>query len=153
MKQNWPYVHCDFRGRVTWGFCTVCMFEIFHSVCGMKVGVYVGVSRGNPAGLVWVKHVSETVSLCFQGCYDLVTSFMETNMGIIAGVAFGIAFSQVILRSDLAFPLSPALLSFPGLQILWRPPRAWGKADGWGQNSLLISPQVICLLIFLFQLK
>lgn len=30
-----------------------------------------------------------------QGCYDLVTSFMETNMGIIAGVAFGIAFSQV----------------------------------------------------------
>ncbi|KAB0407207.1 hypothetical protein E2I00_000830, partial [Balaenoptera physalus] len=52
-----------------------------------------------------------------KGCYDLVTSFMETNMGIIAGVAFGIAFSQVILRSDLAFPLSPALLSFPGLQI------------------------------------
>uniref|UniRef100_A0A8C2RT22 Tetraspanin n=1 Tax=Capra hircus TaxID=9925 RepID=A0A8C2RT22_CAPHI len=37
-----------------------------------------------------------TVSLCFQGCYDLVTSFMETNMGIIAGVAFGIAFSQLI---------------------------------------------------------
>lgn len=34
-------------------------------------------------------------------------------MGIIAGVAFGIAFSQVILRSDLAFPLSPALLSLP----------------------------------------
>ncbi|POI35670.1 hypothetical protein CIB84_000578 [Bambusicola thoracicus] len=30
-----------------------------------------------------------------KGCYDLVTSFMETNMGIIAGVAFGIAFSQV----------------------------------------------------------
>ncbi|EPY73436.1 tetraspanin-7-like protein [Camelus ferus] len=30
------------------------------------------------------------------GCYDLVTSFMETNMGIIAGVAFGIAFSQLI---------------------------------------------------------
>ncbi|MBN3299505.1 TSN7 protein, partial [Amia calva] len=30
-----------------------------------------------------------------QGCYELVTSFMETNMGIIAGVAFGIAFSQV----------------------------------------------------------
>ncbi|KAJ7401092.1 Tetraspanin-7 [Pitangus sulphuratus] len=32
-----------------------------------------------------------------KGCYDLVTSFMETNMGIIAGVAFGIAFSQAIL--------------------------------------------------------
>ncbi|KAM7339369.1 hypothetical protein ACRRTK_002853 [Alexandromys fortis] len=31
-----------------------------------------------------------------EGCYDLVTSFMETNMGIIAGVAFGIAFSQLI---------------------------------------------------------
>uniref|UniRef100_A0A2I3MAX8 Tetraspanin-7 n=1 Tax=Papio anubis TaxID=9555 RepID=A0A2I3MAX8_PAPAN len=33
-----------------------------------------------------------------KGCYDLVTSFMETNMGIIAGVAFGIAFSQVKWR-------------------------------------------------------
>uniref|UniRef100_A0A8C5ZDK8 Tetraspanin n=1 Tax=Marmota marmota marmota TaxID=9994 RepID=A0A8C5ZDK8_MARMA len=32
-----------------------------------------------------------------KGCYDLVTSFMETNMGIIAGVAFGIAFSQVVI--------------------------------------------------------
>ncbi|XP_078514396.1 tetraspanin-7 [Lissotriton helveticus] len=31
-----------------------------------------------------------------RGCYELVTSFMETNMGIIAGVAFGIAFSQLI---------------------------------------------------------
>ncbi|KAG7467415.1 hypothetical protein MATL_G00153460 [Megalops atlanticus] len=31
-----------------------------------------------------------------QGCYKLVTSFIETNMGIIAGVAFGIAFSQLI---------------------------------------------------------
>jgi len=31
----------------------------------------------------------------FQGCFDLVTSFMETNMAIIAGVTFGIAFSQV----------------------------------------------------------
>lgn len=31
----------------------------------------------------------------FQGCFELVTSFMETNMAIIAGVTFGIAFSQV----------------------------------------------------------
>ncbi|XP_046887233.1 tetraspanin-7-like [Hypomesus transpacificus] len=31
-----------------------------------------------------------------QGCYELVTSFIETNMGIIAGVTFGIAFSQMI---------------------------------------------------------
>ncbi|XP_059824225.1 tetraspanin-7b [Hypanus sabinus] len=31
-----------------------------------------------------------------QGCYELVTGFMETNMGIIAGVAFGIAFLQLI---------------------------------------------------------
>ena len=44
------------------------------------------------AHLAWIKHVSETVSLCFQGCYDLVTSFMETNMGIIARVTFGTAF-------------------------------------------------------------
>uniref|UniRef100_A0A3P9APK9 Tetraspanin n=1 Tax=Esox lucius TaxID=8010 RepID=A0A3P9APK9_ESOLU len=29
-----------------------------------------------------------------QGCYDLVTGFIETNMGIIAGVTFGIALSQ-----------------------------------------------------------
>ncbi|XP_008301647.1 tetraspanin-7-like [Stegastes partitus] len=29
-----------------------------------------------------------------QGCYELVTSFIESNMGIIAGVTFGIAFSQ-----------------------------------------------------------
>ncbi len=32
---------------------------------------------------------------CVQGCYELVTTFIETNMGIIAGVTFGIAFSQV----------------------------------------------------------
>ncbi|XP_008323588.1 tetraspanin-7-like isoform X2 [Cynoglossus semilaevis] len=31
-----------------------------------------------------------------QGCYELVTSFIERNMGIIAGVTFGIAFSQLI---------------------------------------------------------
>lgn len=33
--------------------------------------------------------------LCLQGCYELVTAFIESNMGIIAGVTFGIAFSQV----------------------------------------------------------
>nr|XP_043875826.1 tetraspanin-7-like [Solea senegalensis] len=31
-----------------------------------------------------------------QGCYELVTSFMESNLGIIAGVTFGVAFSQVV---------------------------------------------------------
>ncbi|XP_034037990.1 tetraspanin-7-like [Thalassophryne amazonica] len=31
-----------------------------------------------------------------QGCYELVTSFLEGNMGIIAGVTFGIAFSQFV---------------------------------------------------------
>ncbi|XP_028294258.1 tetraspanin-7-like [Gouania willdenowi] len=31
-----------------------------------------------------------------EGCYDLVTTFIESNMGIIAGVTFGIAFSQLI---------------------------------------------------------
>lgn len=35
-------------------------------------------------------------SVCLQGCYELVTSFIESNMGIIAGVTFGIAFSQVL---------------------------------------------------------
>uniref|UniRef100_A0AAQ4QAQ0 Tetraspanin n=1 Tax=Gasterosteus aculeatus aculeatus TaxID=481459 RepID=A0AAQ4QAQ0_GASAC len=32
-----------------------------------------------------------------QGCYELVTSFLEGNMGIIAGVTFGVAFSQECL--------------------------------------------------------
>eukprot|EP00069_Balaena_mysticetus_P000423 bmy_14583T0 len=36
-----------------------------------------------------------------KGCYDLVTSFMETNMGIIAGVAFGIAFSQFCHQGNI----------------------------------------------------
>ncbi|XP_078022044.1 tetraspanin-7-like isoform X1 [Epinephelus lanceolatus] len=31
-----------------------------------------------------------------QGCYELVTSFMEGNLGIIAAVTFGVAFSQLI---------------------------------------------------------
>ncbi|XP_061780154.1 tetraspanin-7-like isoform X3 [Nerophis lumbriciformis] len=31
-----------------------------------------------------------------RGCYEIVTSFIESNMGIIAGVTFGIAFSQVL---------------------------------------------------------
>lgn len=49
--------------------------------------------------LVWNKE--ELLSICgllllrLQGCYELVTAFIESNMGIIAGVTFGIAFSQV----------------------------------------------------------
>lgn len=39
----------------------------------------------------------------FQGCYELVTSFMETNMAIIAGVTFGIAFSQVRAENTECF--------------------------------------------------
>ncbi|CAL1608251.1 unnamed protein product [Knipowitschia caucasica] len=31
-----------------------------------------------------------------QGCFELVTSFIDRNLGIIAGVTFGIAFSQLI---------------------------------------------------------
>ncbi|XP_007570787.1 tetraspanin-7-like isoform X1 [Poecilia formosa] len=31
-----------------------------------------------------------------QGCYELVVSFIENNMAVIAGVTFGIAFSQVL---------------------------------------------------------
>ncbi|XP_039997752.1 tetraspanin-7-like [Xiphias gladius] len=31
-----------------------------------------------------------------QGCYELVTSSIESNVGIVAGVTFGIAFSQLI---------------------------------------------------------
>nr|XP_023656836.1 tetraspanin-7-like isoform X1 [Paramormyrops kingsleyae] len=44
-----------------------------------------------------------------QGCYELVTSFIETNMGIIAGVAFGIACSQ------WHAPLPPAPIPHPHL--------------------------------------
>ncbi|XP_047433059.1 tetraspanin-7-like [Mugil cephalus] len=31
-----------------------------------------------------------------QGCYELVMSFIDSNMGVIAGVTFGVAFSQLI---------------------------------------------------------
>ncbi|XP_014861553.1 PREDICTED: tetraspanin-6 isoform X1 [Poecilia mexicana] len=31
-----------------------------------------------------------------QGCFSLVTSMLESNLGVIAGVSFGIAFFQVI---------------------------------------------------------
>jgi hypothetical protein len=78
-------------------------------------------------------------------------------MGIIAGVAFGIAFSQVVYSvvQSLDYLLPCLLLRFPSLSSRFS---AWlpvplGKADRWGQTSLLVSPQVICLLIFLFQLK
>lgn len=30
-----------------------------------------------------------------QGCFSLVTMAMESNLGIIAGISFGIAFFQV----------------------------------------------------------
>uniref|UniRef100_A0A452USM3 Tetraspanin n=1 Tax=Ursus maritimus TaxID=29073 RepID=A0A452USM3_URSMA len=67
-----------------------------------------GIPPSSEPGL-GVKCVSEapalSLSLCLQGCYDLVTSFMETNMGIIAGVAFGIAFSQVICLLIFLFQL------------------------------------------------
>uniref|UniRef100_A0A3P9NM17 Tetraspanin 7 n=1 Tax=Poecilia reticulata TaxID=8081 RepID=A0A3P9NM17_POERE len=41
-----------------------------------------------------LSHIPVLPLLC--GCFELVTSFMETNMAIIAGVTFGIAFSQLI---------------------------------------------------------
>lgn len=47
----------------------------------------------------------------------------------------------------------PSLVYLPGLQILSLSSCVQGKADRWGQRSLLIRSQVICLLIFLFQLK
>lgn len=74
-------------------------------------------------------------------------------MGIIAGVAFGIAFSQVgcvIVRSGLASPSLLPWLPSPG--SLPGPPGPWERLID-GVSSLLISPQVICLLIFLLQLK
>lgn len=38
------------------------------------------------------------VSLLLQGCFSLVTTAMESNLGIIAGISFGIAFFQVKAR-------------------------------------------------------
>lgn len=35
------------------------------------------------------------IRLLFQGCFTLVTNVMEANLGIIAGISFGIAFFQV----------------------------------------------------------
>ncbi|XP_030622251.1 tetraspanin-6 [Chanos chanos] len=39
--------------------------------------------------------LAETV-VYHQGCFSLVTSVMEANLGIIAGISFGIAFFQLI---------------------------------------------------------
>lgn len=33
--------------------------------------------------------------LLLQGCFSVVTTAMESNLGIIAGISFGIAFFQV----------------------------------------------------------
>uniref|UniRef100_A0A8C4WV34 Tetraspanin n=1 Tax=Eptatretus burgeri TaxID=7764 RepID=A0A8C4WV34_EPTBU len=46
-----------------------------------------------PSGL---RNSTVVGSLVFQkGCFSLVTGFMESNLAVIAGCAFGIAFSQV----------------------------------------------------------
>lgn len=37
----------------------------------------------------------DSISLLLQGCFTLVTTAMESNLGIIAGISFGIAFFQV----------------------------------------------------------
>ncbi|KAJ0067289.1 hypothetical protein NL108_015815 [Boleophthalmus pectinirostris] len=44
-----------------------------------------------------LRNASQAAAKVFsQGCFELVTSFFDTNLGIIAGVTFGIAFSQLI---------------------------------------------------------
>lgn len=57
------------------------------------------------SGHVMVIHQSVFTANHFtpQGCYELVVSFIESNMGIIAGVTFGIAFSQVL---NMAFGIN-----------------------------------------------
>lgn len=70
-----------------------------------------------------MKHV------CLQGCYELVTSFLESNMGVIAGVTFGIAFSQVLKtqraqiaehKEELKDGVSPADRNVSGLLFVSR---------------------------------
>lgn len=43
---------------------------------------------------------SSHLNLClcnFQGCFQKVTKALESNLGIIAGISFGIAFFQVYI--------------------------------------------------------
>lgn len=73
-------------------------------------------------------------------------------MGIIAGVAFGIAFSQVtyvIVHSD-QFPLSSAFLSLPSLQTPCLPPCTLGKLIDGVRNpcSLVLRSSVYWFSFF-----
>ncbi|KAG9334423.1 hypothetical protein JZ751_007679 [Albula glossodonta] len=71
--------------------------------------------------LVMMTKSGNDLSIHPLGCYELVTSFIETNMGIIAGVAFGIAFSQ---RPDpgLSHPCPCRRARGPGSSCALLPP-------------------------------
>ncbi|XP_056287275.1 uncharacterized protein LOC130204518 isoform X1 [Pseudoliparis swirei] len=61
-----------------------------------------------------VAHKCPQCGKCFiyrsQGCYELLTSSMQKNLGVIAGVTFSIAFSQLI-GTSLACCLSRLISS------------------------------------------
>ena len=71
VKQDWPYVHCDVRGRVTWEFVVppsvpfVCL-KFFIVFAKWRLGCMCECGKITQAHLAWIKHVSETVSL-FSG--------------------------------------------------------------------------------------
>ncbi|KAL4656512.1 tetraspanin-7 [Arapaima gigas] len=73
--------------------------SVYYPSNGIPPSCCTNVSDCSPQDL---RNATVTPSKVYQqasqrsGCYELVTSFIETNMGIIAGVAFGIAFSQLI---------------------------------------------------------
>lgn len=86
-----------------------------------------------------------------QGCYELVTSFIESNMGIIAGVIFGIAFSQVRHSRTTTHQVSSAtslLRSFSQHWQVFLTRRRWRFTSVTSQSSLsqLIGMSLACCL-------
>ncbi|XP_053164544.1 tetraspanin-7 [Hemicordylus capensis] len=79
---------CGIQNYTNWSTST------YYTEHGIPPSCCINASDCNPSELYNMTTAAAKVNQ--KGCYDLVTSFMETNMGIIAGVAFGIAFSQLI---------------------------------------------------------
>ncbi|XP_004565696.1 tetraspanin-7 [Maylandia zebra] len=68
--------------------------SVYFPISGIPTSCCVHVSDCNEADLKNTTLAAQKVYK--EGCYELVVSFIESNMGIIAGVTFGIAFSQLV---------------------------------------------------------
>ncbi|XP_028998560.1 tetraspanin-7-like [Betta splendens] len=82
-------LHCCGVGNYTSWFSSV-----YFPVSGVPASCCISLSDCRGADLKNETVVAHKVYK--QGCYELVTSFVESNVGTIAGVTFGISFSQVI---------------------------------------------------------